>query len=130
MSDSAILFPTGYYFSADFKALFGNELLELSAVELSERAMANSISKEVVSSLRDGDHQAFESVFFHYFKKVKYFINGLIKSDDDAEELAQDVFVKIWTTRESIDTDKNFNTYVYIIARNTTISFLKQKYVR
>lgn len=89
-----------------------------------------NITKETLISLKSGNHEAFEAVFLNYFNKVKYFINGLIKSEADAEELAQEIFVKIWTNREQIDPEKSFNTYVYISARNTAFNFIKKKLVR
>ncbi len=92
--------------------------------------MDSNITKDTVIALKDGDHAAFESIFLFYFNKVKYFINGFIKSESDAEELAQDVFVKIWVSRDGIDPTRNFNTYIYISARNATMNFLRHKYVR
>lgn len=85
--------------------------------------------KETIIRLRDGDHSAFESLFIEFFNKVKYFIKGIIRSDDDAEELAQDIFVKLWTGRESIDPEKSFNSYIYTMARNSALNFLKHKFV-
>lgn len=92
--------------------------------------MNNNITKNTIQALRDGDHNAFEQVFLLYFNKVKYFINGFVKSGSDAEELAQEIFVKLWTGRQNIDPERNFNTYLYISARNATMNFLRQKYVR
>ncbi len=92
--------------------------------------MNSNITKDTLLALKNGDHAAFERIFLFYFNKVKYFINGFIKSESDAEELAQEVFVKIWTSRESIDPSRNFNTYIYVSARNSTLNFLRHKYVR
>jgi RNA polymerase sigma-70 factor (ECF subfamily) len=92
--------------------------------------ISNNITKETIQALRDGDHTAFERVFLFYFNKVKGFINGFVKSSSDAEELAEDVFVNLWQNREAIDPDRNFNTYVYVSARNATMNFLRKKYVR
>lgn len=92
--------------------------------------MDDKITRETCEALRNGDHKAFEVVFIAYFNKVKYFINGLLRSEEDAEELAQELFVKLWTSRLSIDLDKKFSTYLYVIARNLAFNFLKSKYVR
>lgn len=78
-----------------------------------------------IEALQHGDHQAFEKVFLGYFDKVKYFLNGLLRSEADAEELAQDIFVNLWQNREAIDPQKSFNTYLYTIARNTALNYLK-----
>lgn len=82
-----------------------------------------------LEALCRGDHKAFETIFIAYYNKVKYFINGLIKSENDAEELTQDIFVKLWINRQSIHPEKSFNTYLYTIARNTAFNFLKHKMV-
>jgi RNA polymerase sigma-70 factor (ECF subfamily) len=92
--------------------------------------MQNSITKETIQALKDGDHVAFEHVFLFYFNKVKGFINGFVKNSSDAEELAQEVFVHLWTNRETIEPDRNFNTFVYVSARNATMNALRKKYVR
>ena len=83
---------------------------------------------EVQKAIKGSDEKTFELVFVTYFNKVKYFIYGLIKSEEDAEELAQDIFVKLWINKESIDFDKNLNAYLHTIARNTTINYLKKKF--
>ena len=54
-----------------------------------------------IEALKSGDEKVFEELFIAYFSKVRAFINGIIKSEDDAEELAQDIFVKIWTDKEN-----------------------------
>lgn len=92
--------------------------------------MNSNITKDTILGLKNGDHDSFERVFLFYFNKVKYFINGFIKSESDAEELAQEVFVRVWVNRESIDPARNFNTYIYVSARNATMNFLRHKYVR
>lgn len=48
---------------------------------------------ETIAAFQHGDHKAFEYIFLTYFDKVKYFLNGLLRSESDAEELAQDIFV-------------------------------------
>ena len=61
------------------------------------------MEKEKVEALRRGNHKVFECVFLAYFQRVRLFIGGIIKSDADAEELAQDVFIKLWTNREALN---------------------------
>ncbi len=78
---------------------------------------------------QDGNHKAFETIFIAYYNKTKTFIDGYIKSEPDAEELTEDLFVNLWINRHSIDTSKSFNSYLHTIARNAAINFLKHKYV-
>lgn len=82
-----------------------------------------------IAALQQGNHKAFEEVFTAYFDKVKHLLLGILRSESEAEELAQDIFVKLWMNRESIDPNKAFNTYLYTIARNTALNYLKHKLV-
>ena len=87
------------------------------------------MEKTKIEALSRGDHKAFEDFFIIYFRRVKIFISGIIKSDVDAEELAQDVFVKLWQNREQVNAEKSLNAYLYAIARNSAFNFLKHKSV-
>lgn len=94
------------------------------------RNMENTVDEKILDALRDGNHEAFETVFISYYNKTKYFIYGYIKSETDAEELTEDLFVNLWINRTSIDTGKSFSSYLHTIARNAAINFLQHKYVR
>jgi len=87
------------------------------------------MEKAKIEALCNGNHKAFEDIFIMYFRRVKVFIVGIIKSDADAEELAQDVFIKLWLNREQINVNKSLNAYIYAIARNATFNYLKHQIV-
>jgi len=92
--------------------------------------MNNDIDKETLEALRHGDHKAFKAIFIKYYNKTKAFIDGYIKSDTDAEDMAEDLFVNLWVNRRSIDISKSFNAYLHTIARNAAINFLKHKQIQ
>lgn len=71
-----------------------------------------------LKALREGDEKAFEKIYLNYYKKTLYFITGLVKSEDDAKELTQEVFIKLWTNRETLDPERSVHSYMYTIARN------------
>ena len=85
--------------------------------------MNNNIDIKTLEAFQDGNHKAFETIFIAYYNKTKTFIDGYIKSEPDAEELTEDLFVNLWINRHSIDTSRSFNSYLH------TINFLKHKYV-
>lgn len=91
--------------------------------------MALKIEKIIIEQLKNGSHPAFEKVFIAYFKNVRFFIFSFIKSESDSEELAQDVFLKVWENRNEIDAEKSFNSYLYTITRNVVFNYLKHKLV-
>ncbi len=87
------------------------------------------INPQIVQALKNGNHQAFQKIFVTYFKKIKYFIYSFIKSETDAEELAQEVFLKIWENHLNIEPDKSFDSYMFTITKNLIYNFLKHKLV-
>lgn len=91
--------------------------------------MRYQTDKKILDCLRKGDTKAFEHVFLSYHTKIKHFICSLIKSEDDAEDLTQDIFMKLWHSRGMIDTQKSFSSYMYTMARNAAFNHIKHKNV-
>lgn len=91
--------------------------------------MNNVITEQTIQSLRQGNHKAFEIVFKSYYAQIKLFTTGLIKSDADAEELTEELFVNLWVNRADINVEKSFNAYLHTIAYNMVMNFLRRKYV-
>lgn len=69
----------------------------------------------------------FEQFFIITFPKVKAFAWKVLKSEDDAEDIAQDVFVKLWDNPEIWEHQETWNGYIYTMVRNHIYNFLKHK---
>lgn len=69
----------------------------------------------------------FEQFFILTFPKVKAFAWKILKSEDDAEDIAQDVFVKLWASPELWEDKETWNGYIYSMVRNHIYNFLKHK---
>ncbi|MDR2499262.1 MAG: RNA polymerase sigma-70 factor [Tannerellaceae bacterium] len=82
-----------------------------------------------LTELAKGSHEAFRALFMQYFPKVKFFINQLIKSETIAEELAQDVFMKLWEYRQRLSIATSFNAYIFRMAKNSALNHLEHKYL-
>ena len=83
--------------------------------------------KEVLSRVADGDEAAFKLLFNHYSRLLYSF---LYRHTDDfqlAEDLVQDIFTKIWLTRESLGQMDNFASYLFVLARNHTLNIVKKR---
>lgn len=55
--------------------------------------------KSILEQFAAGNHTAFRELFMRYHLKVYYFVLGLVKSESDAEDLTQEIFLKLWTHR-------------------------------
>lgn len=71
----------------------------------------------------------FEEMFNQMFPKVKSFARKILQSEEDAEDISQDVFVKLWNAPEIWEKDENWNSYIYTIARNLIYNHLKHQTV-
>ncbi len=81
--------------------------------------------KELVEKLRAGDSFAFEVLFYKYRNKVKGFAVKMVPTQVDPEEIVQEVFVKLWLKRELINPGKDFQSFLFSIAKNLILDHLK-----
>lgn len=86
--------------------------------------MSNS---ELLSLLKEGDMLAFDAIYEKYCKRIFAFVVRYIKSVPDAEEIVQEVFLKIWENRNKIDVYFSFESYIFTISYNSTISLLRKR---
>lgn len=94
------------------------------------KSREKEISSEIITALCAGDHIAYEQVYYHYSDSIRRFLITLTRSEDMAEEITQETFIKIWEKRDSIDSSKNFKTYLYTIARNAALSYFNREQIR
>lgn len=81
--------------------------------------------KELVKKLKEGDSFAFELLFYKYRNKVKGFAVKLVPAQVDSEEIVQEVFVKLWFKKEAVDPEKDFQSYLFSIAKHLVLDHLK-----
>lgn len=74
--------------------------------------------------------QQYETIFSEYYSVVKYFAQSLLKSEDDAEDIAQDVFTKLWTMPELWIDNEKVGTYIYTMTKNTAFNFIKHQKIK
>ncbi|MEG2067734.1 MAG: RNA polymerase sigma-70 factor [Tannerellaceae bacterium] len=82
----------------------------------------------LLMGLSSGDAKSFDAIFMLYFPKLKLFLSGFLSNQADAEDLAQDVFMKLWQSRQSLAYVENINAYLYQMARNTLYTYLERSY--
>jgi RNA polymerase sigma-70 factor (family 1) len=83
--------------------------------------------KELLTCIAKGDIKAFSVLFDKYRLPVFMHVLSILKSPERAEEITQDVFLKIWHHRKGLDDVLSFEKYLFIVTRNYTISELRKK---
>ena len=87
----------------------------------------NYISEEeLILALNKGNLQAFNELFDRYGKRLHHFSMGYLKSVENAEEIVQDVFMKIWDNRLELSAQKSIESYFFTIARNGILNTIRK----
>ena len=81
---------------------------------------------EIMERLQQGDQQAFLVLYDRYHQLVYNWVLKLVKVPELAEDIVQEVFIKIWQIRERINPLQSFPAFVYKISRNKAFAFLKK----
>jgi RNA polymerase sigma-70 factor (ECF subfamily) len=82
--------------------------------------------KYLLEQLIAGDEEAFKQIYFLYSERIYGNLLKLLKSEPAAQEILQDVFMKIWEHRQYIDPEKSFRSYLFRIAENMVCNFYKK----
>jgi len=81
---------------------------------------------ELLKRLQSGDQLAFESLYQNYSREIYNKLVKMVKNVTLAEELTQDVFVKVWNKREVITIDQPFRYYLLTLTNNIVNDFYRK----
>jgi len=87
----------------------------------------NIVNEETIEKLKNGDMMAFDIIYRRYSPKLFGFILKILKTKTDAEEIMQEVFLKIWEMRDKIDSYASFDSFLYTISYNKSINLIRKK---
>lgn len=82
--------------------------------------------KDLLIKVSAGDEDAFRQLFSKYHQQLGIHIFRITNSVDIAEEIVQDVFLKIWISREALARVHNFKAYLFVISKNYTLNCLRK----
>ncbi|MBA4056063.1 MAG: RNA polymerase sigma-70 factor, partial [Marivirga sp.] len=83
--------------------------------------------RELVKSLQKGDPHSMELLFRRLYPRLCAFANKFLHDMDDAEDIVQEVFFKIWKNRARLDENKSFSTYLFSAVKNSAINYLEHR---
>src|SRR5215213_1394951 len=82
---------------------------------------------DIISAVLSGNQQAYAQIVERHKSFVFTLVLRYIKSREDAEEVAQDIFVKAYRALADFKGASKFSTWLYTIVTTTCISFLRKK---
>src|SRR5205814_6202233 len=84
---------------------------------------------EWLGGIREGNAAAFEGVFRTYYRRLCGVVYAYVGSAESAEEIVQELFLKIWRQRESLEITDSLQGYLFRAARNESLNHLKHQRV-
>lgn len=82
--------------------------------------------QELLAQLRSGSQRAFEELYGQYSKPLLYKLRRMVKDPEEADELLQDLFVKIWERREHMTIEQSFKSYLYQVGQRMAIDYFRK----
>lgn len=82
--------------------------------------------KKLLIEVASGNEDAFRKLFLKHHQQLGTHIFRITNSIDLAEDIVQDVFLKIWISREALTKVNNFKAYLFIISKNHTLNYLRK----
>lgn len=87
--------------------------------------MRNKTDKYLVTLLTQNDESAFCELYVRYKDKLYYFCLHLLKSKEEANDIVQEIFIRIWESRSFINPDLSFSSFLYTMARNRIMNYFR-----
>jgi RNA polymerase sigma-70 factor (ECF subfamily) len=87
----------------------------------------DALERRAISAVKSGDANAYDYLVFKYMKRVVSIAWGIVRNPDDAEDLAQEAFVKAYQTIGRFKADQPFGPWIYRIVTNLALDVVKHR---
>lgn len=83
----------------------------------------------LIELIREGDPLSFEILFQKYYVRFYNFVLNLTKDPQTAEDIVQNVFMKIWINRKNLRPDQSIHNYIYVLSKHEVLNHLRDRKV-
>jgi RNA polymerase sigma factor (sigma-70 family) len=87
----------------------------------------NSDDIDIISSFKEGNESAFNYLVLKYQKKIYWVVRKMVIDHDEADEITQEVFIKLFKSLKDFRGESALYTYIYKIAINYSLNYLKKQ---
>ena len=84
-----------------------------------------SSDKHLIRAIKGGDTKSFDELFEKYYDRYFSFACALLHDENAAEDVLQNVFLKIWIGRDRLDETRNLESYLLVSVRNEIFDHLR-----
>lgn len=86
-----------------------------------------SSDKQLVTEFLKGKVKAFDLLYEQYSERLYRFAYMLLKNKEDALDIVQETFLRIWKKREDLSEEKSFKSYLFTVSYNITVDLLRKR---
>lgn len=86
------------------------------------------IEQELIEQFHNDSVIAFELIFYRTKGKLNGFLYKALPIDEDRDSVLQEIYLKLWSNRKSVKSNKNFEAYFFTIARNIVVDVLRKRF--
>ena len=88
--------------------------------------ISNRYNNKILRRVACGDRKSFEKLYHDWQPKLSSYIFSITREKDITAEVVQDVFLKIWMSRESLTEINNFSAFLFVVSRNMAINAFRK----
>ena len=98
--------------------------------QLSEKIAGSKSDSELITAFKEGDIRGYNEIVRKYQQQVYWVIRKMVTSHDDADDLTQEVFIKVYSALKDFREESNLFTWLYRIASNYSINHIRKMKIR
>jgi RNA polymerase sigma-70 factor (ECF subfamily) len=88
----------------------------------------NQAEIALLARLKTGDIASYEELYRKYYATFRVFIKGMIKDETTAEDIVQNIFMKVWINRAKLNETLSIKNYLYVLAKHEVLNHLRSKH--
>jgi len=88
---------------------------------------APASDKDLLDGIIRSDVPSYEAIYVRYYSRLLSFVKGMLKDSSRAEDVTQNVFMKLWAGRESLDASLSLRNYLFVLAKNEILNIFRSK---
>jgi RNA polymerase sigma factor (sigma-70 family) len=98
--------------------------------QYSGKSIGGRTDAELIKAYKNGDVTGYNEIVLRYQQQVYWTIRKMVNSHDDADDLTQEVFIKVYTALKEFREESNLFTWLYRIATNFSINHIRKSKIR
>lgn len=102
---------------------------DIDTVQVAGTTGGTEAMEAIFARIKDGDERAFERVFRAFYRPLCDYAVTLLGSEEDAEDVVQDLFTRVWADRQGMEVQESVKSYLFTAVRFGALNVLKRRAV-